>query len=128
MYKSNVGDFPLIVKPCEYWFVRYTVGCTRDYDLYDEETNKILKEAGIEIHSYHGDLSWIEITRNGIREEINNEDPQWKLIADRMKVNIPMASCPYENNDQSECPHYIESPFYKNDSLEEIRARKGYEV
>jgi len=28
VYKSNVGDFPLKVYPCKYWFVRYAVACT----------------------------------------------------------------------------------------------------
>ena len=128
LYKSNIGDFPLKVYPCKWWWVRYAVACTRKSELYEEETEEIFEKAGIRLHSYRGDYSSLEITLNGEKMKIDENHPVWKFIVDREKGSPQWDDCPYEEGDQSECPNYIPSDWYKDKSLEELRKIKGYEL
>ena len=47
MYKHGVGDFPLVVIPCEYWWCRYTTACTKFEDIY-AEYSRIWKDCEFE--------------------------------------------------------------------------------
>jgi len=44
MYKSNVGDFPLLDHPCKYWWVRYAVACNYLTESFQKIWQKKLDE------------------------------------------------------------------------------------
>jgi len=64
MYKYGVGDFPLKVYPCKYWWVRYAVGCT----LLTETLNKLWKPKLDELRKKH---NIVTIASRGIFDPIS---------------------------------------------------------
>ena len=130
MYKSNVGDFPLKVHPCRWWWVRYAVACNRDTELHNKEMWEKLKSIGFEgSFSYttkRGTLS-VNYWEDKKEKELSTDSEAYKIILEYN--NSPeWIDCPYEDEDQSVCEHYEVSSFYAKYTLEELRQRKGYEL
>jgi len=131
VYKSNVGDFPLKVHPCEYWWVRYAVACVRNSELFNKKMYEKLKELEIENYSYTGKNSDPQITlyrKDQQPEKINRNSKFYDVVYHFINDAPEWDDCQYENGDQSTCPNYSPSRFYKNTSIEELRQRKGYDV
>jgi len=128
MYKSNIGDYPLKVHPCKWWFVRYAVACTRESELHDKEMWEKLREAGFTSTMYgvrKGDVTYWE---NKQEKLLDRESEAYKIIMEYTSSSPEWVDCPYEDDDQSKCPHYEPSGFYKDVPLVELRKRKGYNV
>ena len=156
MYKYGIGDFPLKVYPCKYWWVRYTVACT----LLTETLNKLWKPKLDELMKKH---NIVTIASRGIFDpvsralvckvsgsDVKNEiivhiktqkgvtkkvvTPRDKELYEVLEAYIMdcerthWVTCPYQYDDQSKCPFYEPDPDYKEYSLEELRTWKGYEV
>ena len=140
MYKSSIGDYPLKVHPCKYWFVRYAVACTYFTDKQAEMIDAYRKHIGLpQYRAYAGSYDDREIWLNGV-EEKDKLDPESELYK-RINVfirdyedpldnneKIQWINCPFQEHDQSACPFYEPDPFYKDVPLEKLREMKGYEV
>ena len=141
-YKANVGDFPLKVHPCKYWWVRYAVACT----YFNEQQEKLLKayviEANLpEITAYGGGSNnrriWVnELQNMDDKDMVKQDTEEYKKLNDFItkyydhdgEERIGWFDCPFENLDQSKCPFYEPEPHYKDKPLEELKERKGYDV
>ncbi len=131
VYKSSVGDFPLTVHPCKYWWVRYAVSCVRAYNLYEQQTWKTLKEMGLpQGYSYSGskDDRTIQIFKDGKQEKLSRDSETYKIVNEFINNYPAWEDCPFENEDQSDCAFYEVSQFYEKIPLEELRQRSGYNV
>lgn len=131
VYKSSVGDFPLKVHPCKYWWVRYAVACVRTSELYDRQKWKTLKEMGLTSgYSRSGSKKdpTIRIYRDGTDEELERGSELYKIIHDTIRDQPKWEDCPFENESQSDCAFYEVSPFYEKIPLEELRQRSGYDI
>jgi len=131
IYKSNVGDFPLKVRPCEYWWVRYAVACVRDSELFNKKMFEKLRELGIDSYSYSWKKNDPQITlyrKDQPVEKIDRTSEFYNTIYNFINNSPEWGDCPYENGNQSECPNYSPSRFYKDTPLEELRERRGYDV
>lgn len=156
IYKENIGDYPLLDYPCEYWWVRYATGCT----LLSDNFNKIwekrinqLKEKYGEFHtSAQGRFSLAKCrTKKEIKTLLNskifigfknqceeyveriltpNDGELYEVLLQywRESEEQNWIDCPFENEHQSTCPFYKKGRFYAENSLEELRERKGYEL
>jgi len=150
VYKYGIGDFPLKVYPCKYWWVRYTVACTffteKLKELWKPRLEELKKQYGFSHFSWRGKFnpqncrteedfkalfkSEISIYKDGKEIKVEATSPLWNDLAEYIIAieSIGWIKCPYENDDQSKCPFYEPDPRYKDKSLEELRSRKGYEV
>ena len=140
MYKSNVGDFPLRVYPCKYWWVRYAVACTYFSDLHDKMLNAYIKYKGLpEDYAYQGawDKRRIWIYKDRQQIELDPESEEYKAYLEITRINdnfdeqrkgVTWVDCPFQEEDQSACPFYEPEPNYKDIPLEELRERKGYDI
>ena len=140
MYKSNIGDYPLKVHPCRYWWVRYAVACT----YFQEQQEKLIKiyreEAEIpEFSAYSGSKEDRKIylrSKDLGEKELDPESEEYKKINNFITIyrdhdseeRIGWIDCPFEQFDQSKCPFYEISEFYKDKPLEELRKHKRYDV
>lgn len=150
MYKSNVGDFPLQVHPCKYWWVRYAVACTFFSEKYQDLQVAALKMRGLpegfsyrkyipdefkELAKNSSDLRYIEQYEISVFDEdkkeyhqLDSDSEEHRFILSLLHDKIRWVECPFENDDQSKCPFYSVEPHYKDMPLEELRQRKGYEL
>jgi len=139
MYKSNIGDYPLTVHPCRYWWVRYAVSCTWFKEQQDKMIEAYKKEAKIlPLSAYQGNYENRKIWSGGRKDEClldPNSEEHKKLNELIRKYDdydsdeyIKWVDCPFQELDQSKCPFYESSEFYKDKSLEELREHKGYDI
>ena len=140
MYKANVGDFPLKVHPCKYWWVRYAVACTYFSDKQGEMTEAYREHIDLQDWAAHsGGYENREIWVGGTSDEFKLEPGSelYKRINDFIRQfdsidnesnNVPWVDCPFEREDQSACPFYEVEEWYEDVPLEELRQRKGYDV
>jgi len=140
MYKSNIGDFPLKVHPCRYWWVRYAVACTYFQEQQDKLVESYRKAMNIpDFSAYSGskenrkiylriqDLGEKELDPNS--EEYKKTNKFISTYSDHdSEERISWLDCPFEELDQSQCPFYEPSEFYKDKPLEELRKHKGYDI
>jgi hypothetical protein len=139
MNKANIGDFPLKVHPCKYWWVRYAVACT----YFQEQQEKLLKAYREEVKmptlsAYSGSQEnrKIYIHMDLSENPLNPDSEEYKILNAFItkyedhdsSERIGWLDCPFEELDQSKCPFYEPEPYYKNMPLEELRTHKGYEV
>jgi len=143
MYKANIGDYPLLDYPCEYWWVRYATACTylskAHEQLWKPRLDQLKKKYHFDNYSYSGsfdnsnytDVSnqkiWI-YKRNKQTEITDQTSEIWKTIEMIITTEVHWNDCPYEQEHQSVCPFYKKSEFYADKSLEELRTHKGYEL
>ena len=76
MYKSNIGDYPLTVHPCKYWWVRYGVACTYFSNLYDKLEKAALESKSIPTgYSYRKFIpeELKDLAKNGLGRETCTE-------------------------------------------------------
>ena len=139
-YKSNIGDYPLKVHPCRYWWVRYAVACT----YFQEQQDKLIKayQEEVEIPKFsaysgsHGNRKIYLRSEDIGEKELDPESEEYKKSNNFISTysdhdseeRIGWLDCPFEELDQSKCPFYEPSKFYKDMPLEELRKRKGYDV
>ena len=142
MYKSNVGDFPLKVHPCKYWWVRYAVSCTyfsdRQRELLEAYTKHInLPQWSSCMGSYEKRRIWVSDDDHESEYELDKQSEEYKKLNDFLRKyndfdssgdQVGWVDCPFENEDQSACPFYEVEDFYKDIPLEELRQRKGHDV
>lgn len=140
LYKSNIGDYPLAVHPCKYWWVRYAVACT----YFSEQQDKLVEAYRVASNiplppAYRGNYENREIWSGRATDEnlLNPESEDYKKLNELIRKyyahgeggdKIGWLDCPFENLDQSKCPFYEPSEFYKDKTLEELRQIKGYDV
>lgn len=156
IYKESVGDYPLLDYPCEHWWVRYGSGCTLTADMVNDIWQKridLLKEKYGEFHhSAQGLFSLEKATTKKLQKAFLNSkifisftNPHGERVERILTPNDGelyevlnqfwreqeeqgWIDCPFENLQQSMCPHYKKSKFYASVPLEELRQRKGYEL
>ena len=142
MYRARIGDFPLIVHPCKYWWVGLAVACTHETTKYDEKWEQIhdkLKEQfnftgyglrPVKIGSGEKEIivrEFFVILDDNSRETV--KDPELLIILNKYENGRPKwNACPYEKGDQSKCPFYVPELSYLAIPLEELRQRKGHEI
>lgn len=140
MYKSNIGDYPLKASPCRYWWVRYAVACTYFSEQQDKLVEAYRVAANIPpLSAYSGGHENRKIWSGGSSDEflLNPESDDYKKLKKLIRKyldhgeggeNIEWLDCPFQELDQSKCPFYEPSVFYKDKALEELREHKGYDI
>jgi len=139
--KSNVSDYPCKDIPCEYWWVRYAVACTylkQSFDkIWEPKLTELKEKYGITGFSYQGCFRLHDCGRSkklmkvymnrkifiswkdgeDFKEKILTlDDGEIEQVLDQyihQSEEVQWTDCPYEMEQQSKCPFYKPSEFYK---------------
>ena len=151
VYKTCIGDFPLLDYPCKYWWVRYGVACTYLKKQFDKMWSPKFKEIQEKYKftglSHKGKISLMDLKSDEDLEPFlnlkiyvydnkkqievtNTQSELYQFLIDylREQEQVHWGDCPYEKNHQSKCPFYEKNDFYEKTSLTKLRERKGYDV
>lgn len=133
--KSNVSDFPCKDIPCEHWWVRYAVACTylqKQYDaIWKPKLDETLQSLSAKGWGSKGCFDFRRVGTNkkrlqafldaevilnlndGSEKVLKGGDEGFDVFASYLKDNVEWKDCPYQLEQQSKCPFYKASEFYK---------------